>query len=80
MRRFVLSRYRGHDGADVLIMQNFVQEVANGQVQNGTTSGLESARSHLIVFAAEESRNTGNTIVMDDYVRSLKQNASSVTV
>ncbi|MBW7455604.1 Gfo/Idh/MocA family protein [Paenibacillus sepulcri] len=62
----------GHGGADTMIMQGFIRQVEDKQIE-GMTSGMESARSHLIVFAAEESRNTGKTVVMDDYVSMLKQ-------
>jgi hypothetical protein len=33
---------------------------------------MESARSHLITFAAEHSRITGKTVVMEDYINELK--------
>jgi predicted dehydrogenase len=60
----------GHDGADTLIMRDFIRQVRHQSV--GRTSAMESARSHLITFAAEHSRMTGKTVVMEDYIRELK--------
>ncbi|MBO7748344.1 Gfo/Idh/MocA family oxidoreductase [Paenibacillus sp. MWE-103] len=61
----------GHGGADTMIMQSFVRQVEDRQPA-GISSGMESAGSHLIVFAAEESRLTGKTVAMDEFVRRLK--------
>ncbi|HEX7064128.1 MAG TPA: Gfo/Idh/MocA family oxidoreductase [Bacillales bacterium] len=63
----------GHDGADTLIMRDFVELVENNQVGKMKTSGMESAKSHLIAFASEESRLTGKTIEMGNYINQLKQ-------
>lgn len=70
----------GHHGADMLIMQDFIEQLKQGQIHNGFTSGLESVKSHFIVFAAEESRNTGNTVVMDDYIRTIRGKESVSTI
>lgn len=63
----------GHDGADTLIMQQFIRQVENGDPSASLTNGMTSANSHLIVFAAEESRLTGKTVSMDEYVNQLKE-------
>ncbi|MBO9610509.1 MAG: Gfo/Idh/MocA family oxidoreductase [Paenibacillaceae bacterium] len=62
----------GHAGADTMIMADFVQQLASGDTL-GKSPGLVSARSHLIAFAAERSRLSGQTVVMSDYVRELQQ-------
>ncbi len=67
----------GHDGADTLIMQDFIQQVKSNESKS-TSSAMVSAKSHLIAFAAEESRVTGNTIDMSDYINQLKNSASTV--
>jgi predicted dehydrogenase len=61
-----------HGGADAIIMQNFIRQVESGDVSGGITSGMESALSHLIVFAAEQSRKTGQTVNMDQFVEQLR--------
>lgn len=62
----------GHGGNDTLIMMDFVQQVAENRIES-VTSGMESARSHLIVFAAEESRMSGKTVAFDEYVERIKR-------
>lgn len=59
----------GHSGADTLIVRNFVAQVESGDWQNGLTSGMESAHSHFIVFAAEQSRRTGQTVHVPTFTR-----------
>ncbi|RAV17829.1 hypothetical protein [Paenibacillus contaminans] len=51
----------GHAGADTMIMQNFVRQLEAGD-SVGRKSGRVSARNHLIAFAAEHSRLTGQTL------------------
>jgi hypothetical protein len=55
-------------------MRNFVKQ-ANSKELKGRTSAMESARSHLIAFAAEHSRVTGRTWKLDDYIAELKSTA-----
>lgn len=62
----------GHGGADTLIMRDFVKQVKNKNIKT-KTSAMESAKSHLIVFAAEESRKKGQTINLASYVKQLKK-------
>jgi predicted dehydrogenase len=63
----------GHGGADTMIMREFIQQVASNNVQGGKTSAMVSAHSHMIVFAAEHSRATGQTVVVEDYIQDLKR-------
>lgn len=63
----------GHDGADTLIMRDFVKLVEDGKDRGEVkTSAMVSAKSHLIAFAAEESRLSGKTIVFEKYLKELK--------
>ena len=62
----------GHGGADTLIMRDFVKQIKDKSYET-KTSAMESAKSHLIVFAAEESRETDQTILMDDYIETLRK-------
>lgn len=58
--------FGGHGGADTLIMRDFVKQV-NNQTCETKTSAMESAKSHLIVFAAEASRKNRETIDMNTF-------------
>ncbi|TVY06877.1 Gfo/Idh/MocA family protein [Paenibacillus cremeus] len=62
----------GHGGADTLIMQNFVQLVRKNEPASVKTSAMESASSHMIAFAAEHSRVTGETVTMSDFVAEIR--------
>ncbi len=62
----------GHDGIDTLIMEDFIKQVKSID-NNSTTSAMVSAKSHLIAFAAEESRVTGKTIDMNGYIAQLNE-------
>jgi predicted dehydrogenase len=59
----------GHKGADTLLMSEFVAQLESGAASR--TSGIVSAKSHLIAFAAEASRRSGRTIEMKAYIESL---------
>lgn len=65
----------GHSGADTLIMEDFVKQIRSNNNES-TTSAMVSAKSHLIAFAAEESRITGKVISMNEYIKELKNKPS----
>jgi predicted dehydrogenase len=67
----------GHDGSDTLIMEDFIKAVKESD-NNSTTSAMISAKSHLIAFASEESRLTGKTIDMKEYISQLNEKISLV--
>ncbi|MDF2960756.1 MAG: hypothetical protein K0S39_2491 [Paenibacillus sp.] len=68
-RYFVPEMVEGrHGGGDYLIMKQFVDSVTSGKLDGGRTSGMVSAQSHLISFAAEESRLSGKIITMKEYM------------
>jgi len=58
----------GHRGGDTLIMRDFIR-MLDHPTADVKTSGLVSAEGHLIAFAVEESRITGKTIKMSEYIR-----------
>jgi hypothetical protein len=55
----------GHGGGDVALMAAFVRAVRTGR--GGLSSARESLESHLLAFAAEESRQRGMVMDMEDY-------------
>lgn len=55
-----------------------MREIQFGNKQDSVSSALASVRSHLMAFAAEESRlNNGQSINIDHYYRSLEENTKS---
>jgi predicted dehydrogenase len=54
----------GHSGGDYRLMGAFVDAVATGDRSAIRSSPRESLESHLMAFAAEESRATGETVAM----------------
>ncbi|WP_314586325.1 Gfo/Idh/MocA family oxidoreductase [Paenibacillus terrigena] len=61
----------GHGGGDEGIVRTFLKEVREYDGSEGLTSASASVRSHLMAFAAEESRlNNGKAIEIDAYYRS----------
>ncbi|MFD0711508.1 Gfo/Idh/MocA family protein [Paenibacillus sp. GCM10027626] len=62
----------GHGGGDREIVRNFLRDVRNYNGQEGLSSASASVRSHLMAFAAEESRlNHGEPINLDDYYNAI---------
>ncbi|WP_442602232.1 Gfo/Idh/MocA family protein [Paenibacillus sp. KN14-4R] len=62
----------GHGGGDSGIVRSFLQEVRGYNGQEGLTSASASVRSHLMAFAAEESRlNGGKPIELNTYAKQL---------
>lgn len=63
----------GHGGSDTTMMRSFIRQVEQNDIKGGRTSGLESAKSHLMTFAAEASRLSGKTIDMAQYIKELRE-------
>ncbi len=61
---------QGHGGGDFGLMRHFVQLVQSGKRQPGLTSAAISVQSHLMAFAAEQSRLESRAIDMGDFARS----------
>lgn len=61
----------GHGGGDAGIVST-LYEYLTGTYKGCSISGIGiSVENHLTVFAAEQSRLTGQTVDMDEYIRSL---------
>ena len=54
----------GHEGADVLMTDNFVTQIENQEL-DGLTSAKHSIESHLMSIAAEKSRLEGIVVEID---------------
>ncbi len=61
----------GHGGGDSGIMQDLYDYIALNKPSNSISDIDVSCRSHLICFAAEESRKEEKTIIMEDYIKTL---------
>lgn len=62
----------GHGGGDIAIMKSFLREVKNYTDGTSLSSATVSLRSHLMAFAAEESRlQNGKSIEIDDFYKEI---------
>lgn len=67
----------GHGGGDSGIMRSFLREVRGYTGGESLTSAHASVRSHLMAFAAEESRlNGGKSIELDAFYQRILQPSS----
>jgi predicted dehydrogenase len=68
----------GHGGGDKGIMRKFLREIQFGSKKDSVSSTSASVRSHLMAFAAEESRlHQGKSINIDDYYTCLIEKVES---
>eukprot|EP00455_Lapot_gusevi_P046436 TRINITY_DN6113_c0_g1_i4.p1 TRINITY_DN6113_c0_g1~~TRINITY_DN6113_c0_g1_i4.p1 ORF type:complete len:458 (+),score=104.22 TRINITY_DN6113_c0_g1_i4:53-1375(+) len=58
------TRLKGHGGADYFLMEAFVNAVAHNNPSLLLTNAEDALASHLLVFAAEKSRLTGQTVTL----------------
>ncbi|NRA39834.1 MAG: gfo/Idh/MocA family oxidoreductase, partial [Planctomycetes bacterium] len=61
--------YASHGGADAGIMQALHGEMSKDSADDMTSTISDSVQSHIMGFAAEESRVSGKTIVLDDFAK-----------
>ncbi len=61
----------GHGGGDSGIMADLYDLIVLGKPSNSISNVDFSCMSHLICFAAEEAREKGVTIKMDEYIKTL---------
>ncbi len=67
----------GHGGGDERLMAAFVRAVRDGD-RSGVSPVQEALQSHLLAFAAEESRLNGGVLIdMDEYTRRFELAARS---
>lgn len=57
----------GHSGGDHGLLAHFTDVIRSGALHDVRASGRVSLESHLLGFAAEESRLGGGVVDMDDY-------------
>lgn len=62
----------GHGGGDYALVGDFLERVRSGTVEVGLTSADRSVQSHLMAFAAEQSRLDKRVISMDEFVSSFQ--------
>lgn len=62
----------GHGGGDGALFAAFVQALARSE-PSVLASARNSLESHVLAFAAEQARTTGNTINMDQFKSDLEQ-------
>lgn len=60
----------GHGGGDAGIMEAFTESIRNPEAES-RSSISESVESHLMAFAVEKSRLTGQTVDMAEFRNSL---------
>ena len=72
--------YGTHGGGDTLLMRDFVRIVGAGDIHGGLSSANASVYSHLMAFAAEESRLTNKVIDMDEYISAKRSGGFSYGV
>jgi predicted dehydrogenase len=71
----------GHGGGDHGIIRTFLREIKSGNKHDSVSSASASVRSHLMAFAAEESRiNKGQSIDIDDYFTSLVEKVKQESI
>jgi len=63
----------GHGGGDEGLMRSFLAQLRTGDFRTNLSPARLSAETHLMVFAAEESRVTGQTIDFPAFVRRIEQ-------
>ena len=73
----ITEKTMGHSGGDKGIMRDFVRVVGNNHVKPSAslTSAEVSVQSHLMAFAAEESRRNGSVVHMPSYREQLSISA-----
>ncbi|WP_169083959.1 Gfo/Idh/MocA family protein [Paenibacillus sp. PL91] len=61
----------GHGGGDMGLLKDFLKLVREDGKSQGLTSASQSIQSHLMAFAAEQSRTDGNSVNLKDFAKSI---------
>ncbi|MEV5026288.1 Gfo/Idh/MocA family protein [Paenibacillus sp. LPE1-1-1.1] len=61
----------GHGGGDMGLLKDFLKLVREDGKSQGLTSASQSIQSHLMAFAAEQSRMDGNSVNLKDFAKSI---------
>ena len=59
----------GHGGGDMRLIKALVELIGDGQTSVSYCSATTSAKNHLAVFAAEESRHNSTVVDFDEYLK-----------
>ena len=70
--RFPIKSQGGHSGGDYAIMENFSEAIQTGRGEFVLTSVSEALDSHLLAFAAEKSRLTGQVVTLEAFERDVR--------
>ena len=63
-------RLTGHGGSDYFLMDSFIEALIRKDKSLILTDVDDSFRSHLVVFAAEQSRKTRQVVDIDEFCAS----------
>lgn len=67
---------KGHGGGDYGLMKDFIRIVASDNTAESRSSADLSVQSHLMAFAAEQSRVEGRVVDMNEFVKSVEGGVS----
>ena len=70
----------GHGGGDVGLIKTFVEAVRTGRQEILGTDVVEVLKSHLTVFAAEQSRREGKVIGCAEFEKAAREKVGAVPV
>jgi predicted dehydrogenase len=65
-----------HGGGDRVIMDRFVDAIRTGDRKGLLTTAAESLDSHLLAFAAEASRRSGQVETLENFAQGIRKNLS----
>jgi len=63
--------YDGHGGGDHGLVSSLYNELIKENPEEMSSSITQSIESHIMGFAAEESRITGKTVIIEDFLKTL---------
>lgn len=67
-----LKEQTGHGGGDGELIRSFLLQVREGNAAEGLTAAKASLEGHLLAFAMEEARTTGQVVDMHEYENRLR--------
>jgi hypothetical protein len=72
---FIDEGYDSHGGGDYGYVDTWYEQLSSASSENLQSSIHESVESHVMAWAAEESRISDKTINMNEYLTGMKQKA-----
>ncbi len=63
--------HSGHAGGDLGLVESLYYEMLKDKPGDMSSSISQSIESHIIGFAAEETRITGKTVVIEEFLKQL---------